>query len=454
MKTLMSTKLKTQPQPLWPFLDHFYWVLVVSLASLLVLGYPSFSNAQTTSAVTGQTTTENLIETDLNQFTTTGKTFIGPNGRGCSAGEFCTGGETLGGTFTTTFDLKDNMTINDINRGFTLDSGIDVKSDNSNVTVPTCVSTTQVSPDCKDIFSLTIKLFNSNQVGSNLVHTFTHEVELDFSGTQSYEFINTIPQNEFSFLTGEFRLFGIDAGFGSGAFGPAFSNPTMTTTFDIITLIETEVVDILNNTNILNSNIPQNVEVAGLTVDVSSSAGEQVTSLELEVNTEMQVEVSTEIEMEMENDINTDESVESVEVEQDSSQEGGENVSESNESEPEQTAEAEPTEQEGPKSKSSNVSNKKKSESKEKAANKIVKKMGDKGRYDSINQLKTLIVMQVLGNAKTFFNNQVILPDTQGFFSSARIPDAQIADNNAAAYFMIGGSNSKMDALTDMQYRR
>ena len=80
--------------------------------------------------------------------------------------------------------------------------------------------------------------------------------------------------------------------------------------------------------------------------------------------------------------------------------------------------------------------------------------MGDKGRYDSINQLKTLIVMQVLGNAKTFFNNQVILPDTQGFFSSARIPDAQIADNNAAAYFMIGGSNSKMDALTDIQYRR
>ena len=36
--------------------------------------------------------------------------------------------------------------------------------------------------------------------------------------------------------------------------------------------------------------------------------------------------------------------------------------------------------------------------SKEKAAKKIVKSMGDKKKYDSINQMKTLIVMQVLGN--------------------------------------------------------
>ena len=42
---------------------------------------------------------------------------------------------------------------------------------------------------------------------------------------------------------------------------------------------------------------------------------------------------------------------------------------------------------------------------KEKAAKKIVKKMGDKGRYDSSNQLKTLIVMQVLGDTKTFFES-------------------------------------------------
>ena len=79
--------------------------------------------------------------------------------------------------------------------------------------------------------------------------------------------------------------------------------------------------------------------------------------------------------------------------------------------------------------------------------------MGDKGRYDDSNQVKTLVVMQVLGNTKTFFDNQVQLPDTQNFFDGSRVPDAQISDNNTAAYFMIGGSNAKMDALTDLQYR-
>ena len=92
-------------------------------------------------------------------------------------------------------------------------------------------------------------------------------------------------------------------------------------------------------------------------------------------------------------------------------------------------------------------------QAKQKAASKIVKKMGDKGRYDDSNQVKTLVVMQVLGNTKTFFDNQVQLPDTQNFFDGSRVPDAQITDNNTAAYFMIGVSDVKMNALTEMQYK-
>ena len=49
---------------------------------------------------------------------------------------------------------------------------------------------------------------------------------------------------------------------------------------------------------------------------------------------------------------------------------------------------------------------------KEKAATKIVKDMGDKDRYDESNQLKTLIVMQILGDTKTFFDSQAQLQDT------------------------------------------
>ena len=93
------------------------------------------------------------------------------------------------------------------------------------------------------------------------------------------------------------------------------------------------------------------------------------------------------------------------------------------------------------------------SEAKQKAANKIVKKMGDKGRYDDANQMKTLVVMQVLGDTKSFFDNQAQLQDTPGFFDNTKVPDAQISDNNVAAYFMIQGSDARMDALTDLQYK-
>ena len=49
---------------------------------------------------------------------------------------------------------------------------------------------------------------------------------------------------------------------------------------------------------------------------------------------------------------------------------------------------------------------------KEKAATKIVKKIDDKARYDDAAQVKTLIVMQILGNTKTFFDTQVAIQDT------------------------------------------
>ena len=49
---------------------------------------------------------------------------------------------------------------------------------------------------------------------------------------------------------------------------------------------------------------------------------------------------------------------------------------------------------------------------KEKAATQIVKKIDDKARYDDAAQTKTLIVMQILGNTKTFFDSQSFIQDT------------------------------------------
>ena len=90
---------------------------------------------------------------------------------------------------------------------------------------------------------------------------------------------------------------------------------------------------------------------------------------------------------------------------------------------------------------------------KEKAAKKIVKKMGDKGRYDSTNQLKTLIVMQVLGDTKSFFESQKQLEDRLDFFTDYMIPDAELQNNNTAQWFLFGGSNVKMDDRIMQQWQ-
>ena len=130
------------------------------------------------------------------------------------------------------------------------------------------------------------------------------------------------------------------------------------------------------------------------------------------------------------------------------------------ESEPEESVqeaeenEEQPEDMEEPEDKSEDKEPVKKPESKkEKAAKKIVKKMGDKGRYDSSNQLKTLIVMQVLGDTKTFFDSQKQLEDRLDFFTDYMIPDAQLQNNNAAQWYLFGGSDVRMDEMIMQQWQ-
>ena len=130
-------------------------------------------------------------------------------------------------------------------------------------------------------------------------------------------------------------------------------------------------------------------------------------------------------------------------------------------SEPEQEPEPKETKQEAEEAEAeqepepSKVKEKTKPEpsAKQKAATKIVKDMGDKGRYDDSNQLKTLIVMQVLGNTKSFFETQVALQDTVGFFTDVVLPDTQIEDNNLANYYMIVDSNNAFNNILNSQYQ-
>ena len=279
---------------------------------------------------------------------------------------------------------------------------------------------------------------------------------------------------------------------------------TITTVEEFVALgvFDQETIDVA--TDIFeNNNIGQN-DMGQVTVEPMNpepqGPGPSYESVEMEMNTEMSmpeikmemdlppppVEVQTseqnvevEIEMEMQNDINDNVAgATGPDSKPEPSSEGGASKSDTATEEPQpepEVAEGQPeaseNSEEGSDTESSSVEKpksvakaekkeskpktkaEKKQEAKQKAATKIVKKMGDKGRYDDANQMKTLVVMQVLGDTKSFFDNQAQLQDTPGFFDNTKVPDAQISDNNMAAYFMIGGSDIAMDALTDLQYR-
>ena len=179
---------------------------------------------------------------------------------------------------------------------------------------------------------------------------------------------------------------------------------------------------------------------------------------EPEVEPEMEIEVDTETEIEepsMEKTETEPEEVTNEPTEEDV-EETPEDVAEEPEAE-ESTSEA--SEDEGSEKDMDKTEDKAEDEEvkepeskKEKAAKEIVKKMGDKGRYDSTNQLKTLIVMQVLGNTKTFFESQQQLNDREGFFTDMIIPDTQIPNNNIGQYLLFMGSEGLINEMIDSQW--
>ena len=55
---------------------------------------------------------------------------------------------------------------------------------------------------------------------------------------------------------------------------------------------------------------------------------------------------------------------------------------------------------------------------------------------------------------KNFFDTQVTLQDTPGFFSGVRLDDGSIQTNNVAQYLMFGGSNQMHSQMVDSQWQK
>ena len=152
---------------------------------------------------------------------------------------------------------------------------------------------------------------------------------------------------------------------------------------------------------------PQQEEVSYETVEIEIQ--EIQTDFEIDIPepeiqmAEMEMEIELEIEAELEETIEVASVEEPVEepvekpVEETTEEEPMEEVPVESESTPE-PVEEKPEEVEEPEEKPANEPS-----AKEKAATKIVKDIDDKERYDDTAQTKTLLVMQILGDTKTFF---------------------------------------------------
>jgi hypothetical protein len=183
------------------------------------------------------TVSENLLP-GIADFTRSGDATITGNGSGCRPGEACTG--SAGGTYSTTIDLTDEMTIEEINAGFDLEYGVTVDSHSSNASLPTC---DQTSGDCQDNFNLTLTL----QDGETVVQQYDHEFVLDYAGLRDYQFEQTVVENAWNDLTALIELYGQDAGYPSGLYGPQFTDPWLTAGYDAISFVQSQIMDVIQD---------------------------------------------------------------------------------------------------------------------------------------------------------------------------------------------------------------
>ena len=236
-----------------------------------------------------------------------------------------------------------------------------------------------------------------------------------------------------------------------------------------------EIIDVVEDIFDSNMTIETDIGIDFAPIDVQepSYAEVEIEIAEIEIaEIELELEIETEIETSIEETIveepvveepvTEEATTEKVAVEADTKEEEEqqeevqeEEEKETNEIEVAKNEEKEPEQTEEQEEKKEETQEEKKEESsKEKAVKKIMKKMDDKKKYDDVNQTKTLVIMQVLGNTKTFFQDQQQLNDRVGFFSNVVLPDTVINDNDMASYFLFVGSDGLMNEMIDSQWQK
>ena len=435
-------------------------------------------------------TTGNLVP-GMGDFSTSGSTSVG-TGQGCSSGAYCTSGtQGGGGTYISNFNVP--LTEGEVKQGFTLNSGITINSHQSNSVLDSCTDIMQ-SGDCRDIFKLTITLKDDG----TSVETFSHQEELNWTGLKDFTYTDTVAANDYGVLTGVFSLFGIDAGYPYGFYGPQFSDPSLTIDYTTVLVqqqIETEIQQAVEQTTqaeiiqvaevavpvttvSTTSSAPPPVAPPGVTTptttqDTSSPSAQQTTAppapppapsapviAPVASTTEENSQQETQAEAEIEAEVQTQNETSTSEItETGNEQETTETASESSE-EPQSsnassgTAANTPT-RTRPKAvaKTRKTAKTKIRMSPAQAAQVVVSRIAPSQRYGSNAQTVTMVAMGMIAQTGGLLKSKG-LPDAVKFFKTAKIPDGPSLVDPLQNYVLFGTSNAAHDALVESQWRK
>ena len=434
------------------------WVTIESEETITVIEDVEVSTTVTTKVLTPELSGN--LSSDISNYSTSGDaSTTARQGSYCSRGDACTGYQ--GGAFSTSLDLENEMSITSINEGFDLNYGVTVKSHNSNTTKPTC---DQTNGDCKDSISVTMILKDGNSV----VHQYQNEYILDYGGTQNYTFTQEVPTNTYSGLIAELELYGIDAGYHKGMYGPIFSDPYVNVAYDIVSFINETVINIVQQEveNIITvydqvwipepeiiSESNEEIFVDTIEIEIDTGSGDTVEmNFDIDVNNatgDITIEVETVDEFGVE-EVETIAEIEIAETEM-SVEVAEEEISESIESEVTEKQTAENSNNDKPIISKTEIKQKIQ-QAKQKIATKILSTITN--NYNVTSQNTQIALMSALTDTQTFKDYQSqSLTDIEGFFTEIEIPDNAISDNNISAYFMFGGSDMKMNELIESQYK-
>ena len=304
----------------------------------------STTTTQQTSQITA-TTTSNFVPTiNSSDWSTEGRIRLqgqtlcrtyGTSNSTVGAGEACTGYQhsgvadnslatntnnhnflSLGGGQITSeqFEMGLDMTAAEIQAGFTLNYGVDVQSHKSNTSVGLCSAT---NSDCKDIFKITARLYKgAGAYSNNLIGEYSNSVTLTYNGTQTHSFTQDIGTNNYSEIWGQMELWGVDAGYHTGYYGPVFSDPFMTLTYDAVTQITQTITAIIlsDQTTVYNTSedTVTSVFIGDTTTDIPDIDFTEVESFEIVIVNE---DTGGGIEMEFSVEVDETTNVATVEME-------------------------------------------------------------------------------------------------------------------------------------------